>query len=48
MSVALMLGSGVALAAQFVGTNGGDVIAGTEQADDIYGLRGIDTFEAGG
>jgi hypothetical protein len=48
MTVALVMGSGVALAAQIVGTPGGDLITGTAQDDDIYGLSGIDTLRGRG
>ena len=44
MAVALILGSGVALAAYFVGTSGGDNLRGTNNADEMYGLRGNDTL----
>ena len=42
MSVALSLGTGIALAAAISGTQGDDTLRGTEQADQIYGLNGGD------
>jgi Ca2+-binding RTX toxin-like protein len=44
VSVALMLGTGVALAAAISGTQGNDTLRGTRQADQIYGLNGNDTL----
>jgi hypothetical protein len=42
MMVMLLLGSGVALAAVFTGTNGPDAITGTVGNDSITGLGGDD------
>jgi Ca2+-binding RTX toxin-like protein len=42
MTLALLLASGVALAATINGTNGADFLVGTRQADTIKGFRGDD------
>lgn len=42
MVVAMVLGSGIALAAAISGTQGDDTLRGTEQNDQIYGLNGED------
>lgn len=44
MGVALLLGTGVALAAAVSGTQGNDTLRGTPQDDQIYGLNGNDTL----
>lgn len=44
MGAALLLGTGVALAAAVSGTQGNDTLRGTRQADQIYGLNGNDTL----
>ena len=44
MSVALVLGAGVAVAAAVSGTQGNDTLRGTNGADQIYGLSGNDTL----
>jgi Ca2+-binding RTX toxin-like protein len=48
MAVALILGSGVALAEYFVGTRGNDDLRGTGQSDEMYGLRGNDELRGRG
>jgi Ca2+-binding RTX toxin-like protein len=50
MAVALLLSTGVALAAAISGTQGNDTLRGTRRADQIYGLNGRDTLKgfAGG
>jgi Ca2+-binding RTX toxin-like protein len=48
MTVALILGSGVALAAYFVGTRDDDKLRGTNRADEMYGLKGDDKIEGRG
>lgn len=48
MLAALVLGSGVALAATIVGTNGDDTRNGTTNRDVIYGLGGNDTLRGRG
>lgn len=45
MAAAVMLASGLAVAATFTGTNGDDNIKGTDQADEIYGEAGKDTLK---
>jgi Ca2+-binding RTX toxin-like protein len=47
MMVMLLLGSGVALAAVFTGTNGPDAITGTVGNDSITGLGGDDLIRGG-
>jgi Ca2+-binding RTX toxin-like protein len=44
VAVALMLSTGVALAAAISGTQGNDTLRGTRQVDQIYGLNGNDTL----
>jgi hypothetical protein len=44
MTVALVLGSGMAFAAAISGTQGDDRLRGTIRADQIYGLNGDDTL----
>ena len=44
----LVLASGVALAANFVGTNGPNTINGTQQADNIAGAANSDTLRGRG
>jgi RTX calcium-binding nonapeptide repeat (4 copies) len=46
-AMALVLGSGVALAATIVGTNGADTKRGTPTADKMYGLDGNDRLKGG-
>ncbi len=48
MGAALLLASGIALAATFVGTNGPDTIIGTDSADTIAGLGGDDFINGRG
>jgi Ca2+-binding RTX toxin-like protein len=48
MAVALILGSGVALAAYFVGTRFPDDLRGTSQDDEMYGLRASDDIRGRG
>ncbi|MBA2345316.1 MAG: hypothetical protein H0V83_09575 [Rubrobacter sp.] len=48
MLVALVLGSGVALAATIVGTNGDDTRNGTANRDVMYGLGGDDILRGRG
>jgi Ca2+-binding RTX toxin-like protein len=47
IGVAMLLASGVALAATFVGTDGDDTFVGTDGPDDIRGLAGNDTLSGG-
>lgn len=42
ISIAVVIGSGVALAATIVGTNGNDTRNGTANRDVMYGLGGSD------
>jgi Ca2+-binding RTX toxin-like protein len=44
MAVVLVLSSGVALAAYFVGTRGSDNLRGTSRSDEMYGLRAGDNI----
>lgn len=44
MVLALVLGSGIAVAAAVSGTQGNDTLRGTRQVDQIYGLNGNDTL----
>ena len=46
MAAALILGSGIALAAAVSGTQGNDTLRGTIRVDQIYGLNGNDTLDA--
>lgn len=48
MALAVLLASGVALAATFWGTDGNDYIRGTDNADTILGLDGRDVLEGRG
>src|SRR5918997_1440683 len=45
MLAAMVLGSGVALAATIVGTNNADTRSGTVNRDTMYGLGGNDTLK---
>jgi Ca2+-binding RTX toxin-like protein len=47
-AVLLALAGGVALAASFTGTDGDDVIFGTNDSDDISGLKGHDRLHGRG
>jgi len=46
MAIMLVLSSGVALAAYFVGTRGNDDLRGTNNGDEMYGLRGNDDIRS--
>ena len=48
MGLALVLASGIALAATFTGTKRADTINGSDNRDFIYGLNGDDTLSGGG
>ena len=47
MALALVLVSGVALAATFYGTDGNDDIRGTQESDQIFGRGGNDILGGG-
>jgi len=48
VAAAMLLASGVALAATFRGTDGDDKIIGTKESDQIFGLGGKDVLEGRG
>ena len=48
VGVAMLLASGVALAATFDGTPGPDTFVGTDRPDDIRGRGGDDTLSGAG